>query len=95
MSHEKCSSNIIKKTIKEFNDKELKLNNNKIVKDKKQAIAIALTTANKKCTYNKEELKELEKKVINFLLEDNDKIPLSNVIETKQIINMYVEKKKI
>ncbi len=94
MNHEKCSNNIIKKTIEEFNNKELKLKNNKIVNDKKQAIAIALTTANKKCTYNKEELKKLENKVKEFLLNDSDIVPLSNIIETKTIINSYIENKK-
>ena len=94
MSHEKCTNTIIKKTIKEFNKKELKLSNDKIVKDKKQAIAIALTTANKKCSYNKEELIELENKVKNFLNSNDNNIPLSNIIETKKIIKLYIEKKK-
>jgi hypothetical protein len=94
MNHEKCSNNIIKKTIKEFNKKELKLSNDKIVKDKKQAIAIALTSANRKCSYNKEEFKELENKIKNFLYSDDNNIPLSGVIETKKIIKMYIENKK-
>ena len=47
---ETCKSKKIAKTLKEFKNKNLKRSyDNKIVTDRKQAIAIALSTANRKC----------------------------------------------
>ena len=96
MSYSKCSSKIIKDTIDEFKASELKLKNNKVVKDKKQAIAIALSTAQKKCKYSPDELDKLRDNIDVFLLKKSKlstDLPLSNVIQTKEIIKNYIEKK--
>jgi len=92
MTFKKCSEEIISKTIDEFNQKDLKLKNSKIVKDKKQALAIALNTAQTKCKYTKTEITELTDK-IDIFLQNKDKISLSNVVQTKEIITNYVDKK--
>ena len=90
MSHKKCSTKIVHDTMKEFENKKLKLRNNTVVKDRKQAIAIALSQAENKCTYSSKEYKMLEIKVKEFLsFEIKDKIPLTRVIETRELIDYY------
>ena len=96
MSHKKCSTKIVHDTMKEFENKKLKLRNNTVVKDRKQAIAIALSQAENKCTYSSKEYKILEIKVKEFLsFEIKDKIPLTRVIETRELIEYYNKKKNI
>ena len=96
MSHKKCSTKIIHDTMKDFEKHRLKLRNNKVVDSKKQAIAIALSQVENKCAYSTKEYKLLEEKVKEFISsEPTDKIPLSRVVETKQIIEYYHMKKNL
>jgi len=96
MSHKKCSTKIIHDTMKDFEKHKLKLRNNKVVESKKQAIAIALSQVENKCEYSTKEYKLLEEKVKEFIsYEPIDKIPLSRVVETKQIIEYYHMKKNL
>jgi hypothetical protein len=44
-----CKKNKIQTVMSEFKNKKLKLRNGKIVTDRKQGIAIALSVANKYC----------------------------------------------
>ena len=85
----KCSGNHL--TIKCGNDKK--------VKNKKQAIAIALSMAQHKCKYTQKDYKQIEDKVMMFLKNDDRKIsqkrvPLTNVIETKLLIKKYMKTNK-
>ena len=75
-----------------FKQQKLKLKNNKIVEDKKQAIAISLNEVQNKCEYN---FKELYKKVNNDLNDKKKEINLTNIIELKNIINYLFINNKI
>jgi hypothetical protein len=90
MSHEKCRDNIMKKTMKEFETRTLKLRNGKVITNNKQAVAIALNKIEDECSYSLKEIKELEKTVVVYLTtKPKDKIILSRIVETKQIIEYY------
>lgn len=78
----------------EFKEKKLKSRKEEIIKNRKQAVAIGLSTVENKCVYSKDEYKQLEKKVLEFLASKPEKkIPLSRVIETKQLIEHYYKEK--
>lgn len=94
MSHEKCSRKIMEETMKDFEKEKLKQRDETVVENRKQAVAIALSRVEEKCKYSKGEYKELENKVIEFLESDPEgKIPLSRVIETRQLIEYYFKNK--
>lgn len=98
-SYDKCKKKYIEKIIKEYEGGKLKTNSGKKVKDRKQAIAIALSIAQKKCKITDKSLKAIEKKVRKFLVEDNrkislERIPLTNVIETRLLIKNLIKDKK-
>ena len=94
MAHDKCSRKIMTEVMGEFEDKKLKMSNEKLVKNRKQAVAIGLSRVEEKCKYSKNEYKELEKKVLEFVSSKPDeKIPLSRVIETRQLIEFYFKEK--
>ena len=99
MSYDDCRQKFLDKILNEFENKKLKLRNNKKVKDRKQAIAIALSMAQDKCKYTNKDLKQVEIKVNKFLLDDDRKIsksrvPLTNVIETQVMINKFLKDNK-
>lgn len=98
MSYEECRMKHVEKIMREFKQKKLRLRNNKIVVDKKQAIAIALNMAINECIIGGMDIKKIEKKILKFLLEDRRKIsetriPLTDVIETRILIKFYIKKK--
>ena len=98
--YDECMSKHIKETLDEFKMGTLKLRNNKIVTDKKQAIAIAINMAMKECVMTKSDLKYIEEKIMKFLVGDKrkiamERIPLTDVIETRMLIEMYVKHKNI
>jgi len=94
MSHIKCSRKIMSEVIDDFKENKLKSRKEEIIKNRKQAIAIGLSRVENNCKYSKNEYKELEKKVLEFLTsKPNEKIPLSKVIETKQLIEHYYKEK--
>jgi hypothetical protein len=92
-SYKKCSSEKISQTMHEFNDRTLKDRAIKVIKNRNQAIAIALTQADSKCKYNSEEKKTLIKKV-NDELNSNNQLNLSNIIETKKAIEILQSRGK-
>ena len=99
MSYEKCREKFLSQILGEYERGKLKMSNDKKVKKRNQAIAIALNMAQRNCRYSKKDLKEVEEKVLKFLKKDNRKIsekriPLTNVIETKVLIKNYVKMKK-
>ena len=76
--------------MKEFEHEKLKQRDDKIIKDRKQAIAIALTKTEDECHFSPKDYINLEIKVINFLNSNpSSKIALSRVIETKELIEYY------
>lgn len=92
-----CRKNIIEDTMKEYENKKLKVAGKRIVKDRKQAIAIALNIAEKNCIYTKNDYKLLKEKVNNFLFNDERKIsetkvPLTNVKESIILFEYFLEK---
>lgn len=96
MKYETCRYKYMDSTMKEFESGKLKLANNKRVKKRKQAIAIALSLAQRKCKYTDKELKQVEEKVMKFLKSDTrkiskDRVPLTNVIETRILIKNYIK----
>ncbi len=92
-SYESCSNKKISQTMHEFADKKLKDRANKVVKNKKQAIAIALSQAESQCKYNLEEKSQIIKKV-NEDLNSDKSLNLTNIIETKKAIEILQEKNK-
>ena len=92
-SYKKCSDEKISQTMHEFNDKTLKDRANKLIKNRNQAMAIALSQADAKCKDNSDEKKALIKKVNDDLNSDKT-LNLSNIIETKKAIEMLNSKSK-
>ena len=94
MSYKKCSRKIMTEVMDEFKEIKLKSRKEEIIKNKKQALAIGLSTVEKKCEYSKDEYKQLEEKVLEFLKSKPDKkITLSSIIQTKHLIEYYYKKK--
>ena len=96
-SYDECREKYVEKIMKEFKQKKLKLRNNTVVTDRKQAIAIAINMAMAECILTKD-FSKIEKKIMMFLLEDHRKIsetrvPLTDVIETRILINKYIKLK--
>jgi hypothetical protein len=99
MSYEKCREKFLSQILGEYERGKLKMRNDKKVKKRNQAIAIALSMAQRNCKYTKKDLKEVEDKVMLFLKKDKRKIsekrlPLTNVIETKILIKNYLKMNK-
>ena len=99
MSYENCRRKFLSQILSEYEKGKLKMSNNKKVKKRVQAIAIALSMAQRNCKYNKKDLLEVEKKVMKFLKRDERKIaekriPLTNVIETRILIKNYIKMNK-
>jgi len=86
-SYDKCKSEKISKTIHEFKDGDLLDRSGKKIINKKQAIAIALSQAQTSCKYNSNDVKKLIEKV-DKNLNDDKKINLSNLIETRDAISI-------
>ena len=57
-----CQKKYIESTMKEYEEKKLKVSGKRIVKDRKQAIAIALSMQNN-CKYTSNDYKLIKKKV--------------------------------
>lgn len=98
MSYDKCRTKFLDEIMKEFKQGKLKLQNGKKVKDRRQAIAIALNMTQRNCKYSKKDMIEVEKKVMMFLKDDKrkiskERIPLTNVIETKIFIKNLLKMK--
>ena len=94
-----CQNKYMDETMKEFEKNKLKISGKRIVKDIKQAVAIGLNTAQRKCKYTKNDYQIIKDKVKEFLYDDDRKIsksrvPLTNVIETRVLIEYYFNKKK-
>ena len=99
MSYDKCRKKFLAQILGEYERGALKMANYKKVKKRKQAIAIALSMAQRNCKYTKKDLREVEEKVMMFLKKDKRKIsekriPLTNVIETRILIKNYIKMKK-
>jgi hypothetical protein len=98
--YDECRQEYMSTVLHEFKKKKLKLQNGDRVKSKRQAIAIALSMAQRKCRIGSRSLKAIEKKVIKFLTNDtrkisSDRIPLTNVIETRLLVkNLLKDGKK-
>ena len=93
-----CKNKYIDETMKEYESKKLKISGKRIVKDRKQVIAIALNIAERKCKYTTNDYKLLKEKVKKFLFDDDRKIsdkkvPLTNVIESRILYEYYIKKK--
>lgn len=96
MSYEKCREKFLAQILGEYEKGKLKMRNDKKVKKRNQAIAIALSMAQRNCKYTKKDLREVEEKVMMFLKKDKRKIsekriPLTNVIETRILIKNYLK----
>ena len=96
MSYEKCREKFLAQILGEYEKGKLKMRNDKKVKKRNQAIAIALSMAQRNCKYTKKDLREVEEKVMMFLKNDKRKIskkriPLTNVIETRILIKNYLK----
>ena len=95
-----CQKKYMDETMKEFKEKKLKISGKRIVKDRKQAVAIGLNTAQRKCKYTKNDYQLIKEKVKEFLYNDDrtiskKRVPLSNVIETRVLIEYYRNRKEI
>lgn len=90
MSYEKCRAKFLSNILEEFKRDKLRDRGGNKVKKREQALAIALNYAQNKCKYSDKELKKVEEKVNKFL-EDNGRLVLTNIIETKVLINNLIE----
>lgn len=100
MSYDDCMKENMDKVLHEFKTGKLKLQNGKIVNDRKQAIAIAISMSMKKCIMTKKDIIKIEKKIMMFLLADirkisEKRIPLTDVIETRMLIKNYIKMKDL
>ena len=96
MSYDKCREKFLAQILGEYEKGKLKMRNEKKVKKRNQAIAIALSMAQRNCKYTRKDLREVEEKVMVFLKKDKRKIsekriPLTNVIETRILIKNYIK----
>jgi hypothetical protein len=91
--YKKCKDTIIEETIHEFKNKKLKDRGDKIIKNKDQAIAIALSQSHSMCTRNSSEIKKLIDKVDRDL-NNIKKLNLTDVIETYDAIKILIKKGK-
>ena len=96
MSYEKCREKFLSQILGEYERGDLKMRNYKKVKKRNQAIAIALSMAQRNCKYTRKDLREVEEKVMIFLKKDKRKIsekriPLTNIIETRILIKNYMK----
>ena len=101
MSYDKCREKFLAQILGEFEKGKLKMRNEKKVKKRNQAIAIALSMAQRNCKYTRKDLREVEEKVMglgNRMEKVQDKrkisenrIPLTNVIETRILIKNYIK----
>jgi L-lactate utilization protein LutC len=89
-----CKSKIMSTTMDEFYNKKLKDRSNKIIRNKNQAIAIALSDVNKECRYTSNETNNLIKKVNKDLNDKNKEINLSNMNEILKVIENMAKKNK-
>lgn len=93
-SYKKCKYDIISSVMDEFNDMKLKDRNDKVIKNKNQAIAIALSDVNKECKHTPNEINELIEKVNRDLNDVNKEINLTNINELEKVIELLNKKKK-
>ena len=94
MSHDKCSKKIMDKTMKDFEKRKLKQRDEKVIKNRKQALAVGLSRVEDECKYSSKEYKEVEKSLTEFLQDEpSDKIVLSRVIEARQLIEYFYKEK--
>lgn len=94
MTYDECKQQYVEETIHEFKNSKLKMRNGMPVKTKQQAIAIGLSMAQRKCIISKKDFDIMEKKIIKFLANRNDSLPLTDVVETRLLITMYKLKNK-
>jgi L-lactate utilization protein LutC len=94
VSYDKCKSDIISDTMKEFKNKKLKDRGGKVIKKRDQAIAIALSQSQSQCKYTPSDVKKLIEKVNNDLNDKNKELNLTNIIETKNAIESLLKMKK-
>lgn len=92
-NYNRCRSNKVENVMGEFKEGKLKNRGGKKISNRKQAVAIALSEADRTCKLKgKKSTEKVEEKVLNFLYNDNRKIaeervPLSNVKQTILIIS--------
>jgi len=97
----KCKQKIIDNYMKKFERRELKGANNKIIKNRMQAVAVALSISDKICE-SKISTKDIayKEKRVNKMLYGKDgkllntKLQLSNVKNAIFLMNYYKKKKK-
>lgn len=93
-SYEKCKDDIISTTMKEYKKNKLKTRYGYPVKEKSQAIAIALNQTHSKCNYNKQEKEQLLTKVTKDFNNKNKEIILSNLVEIYDAIVLLMNENK-
>ena len=94
-SYNSCKSEKVSKTMREFKSGVLADRSGKAIKNKKQAIAIALSQAQTSCKYNPDDAKKLLTKVDQDLNDQKKKINLTNLIETKDAIELLYRMGKL
>ena len=99
--YKKCKEKIIDSYMKKFERGELKSSNNKVIKNRLQAVAIGLSISEKLCDkkISKKDIEEKEVRV-NKMLFDKDsklmdtKLQLSNVKNSVFLLKYYKRTKK-
>ena len=99
--YKKCKEKIIDSYMKKFERGELKSSNNKVIKNRLQAVAIGLSISEKLCDkkISKKDIEEKEVRVNKMLFDKEDKLmdtklQLSNVKNSVFLLKYYKRTKK-
>jgi hypothetical protein len=85
-SYKTCKADIVEETMREFKKEKLKTKSKRLITDRNQAIAVALSMAGSQCHYTKADANKLIEKVDRNLNNKKKELILSNIIETKDAL---------
>ena len=90
-NYQKCHNKTVSHYMKKYKKGDLEQRNKKKVQKPAQAIAMALSIANKDCAplLKKEDINRLEDKLERFLKEKNQSVQLANIKNAEKVIQYY------
>lgn len=96
LNYNECKKKTINSYLKKYEKKKLLNVNKKPIENYKQALAISLSIAEKKCKnkLNKDDYKNMKIKIINICENKNKKINLSNLKNANLLIQYFKDNKK-
>ena len=96
LNYNECKKKTINSYLKKYEKKKLLNVNKKPIENYKQALAISLSIAEKKCKnkLNKDDYKNMKIKIVNICENKNKKINLSNLKNANLLIQYFKDNKK-